>query len=63
MKKNIGTSGRVIRFILAILILLFAYWQMSWLALIAGLFVLFEAAMSWCVVNQFLGKNECSTKK
>jgi Protein of unknown function (DUF2892) len=38
-------------------------WTMSWIALIAGLFTLFEALMSWCVLYQILGKSECPVKK
>lgn len=59
MKKNIGTPGRLLRLAIAILLFIYAYWQWSWIALLFGLFVLFEAAFSWCVVYQILGKNSC----
>ncbi len=59
MKKNIGTSGRLLRLAGAIALLGYAYWQGSWIAFGASLFVFFEAAMSWCVVRQLLGKNSC----
>lgn len=44
-------------------LLALAYWKMSWILLIIGLFVLFESFMSWCVVYQILGKNSCPIKK
>jgi DUF2892 family protein len=59
MKSNIGTSGRLVRLLIAIALLIAAYLERSWIALFASLFVLFEAYASWCVVYQFLGKNSC----
>lgn len=59
MKKNIGTKDRLIRLTLAILLLAFAWWQSSWIALAASLFTFYEALASWCVLYQFLGKNTC----
>lgn len=59
MKKNIGTTDRVIRFILALLLLLYAWWQSSWLALGFSLFTFYEALSSWCIVYQLLGRNSC----
>lgn len=63
LRKNIGTSGRLIRLAVAILLLAFAYWKMSWTALILALFILFECLMSWCIIYQLLGKNNCSIKR
>ncbi len=63
LKKNIGARDRWIRFALAVLLLVFAYWKMSWIALVASLFVFFESLMSWCVVYQLLGKSSCPIKK
>jgi hypothetical protein len=62
MKKNIGTADRLLRLFIAIVLLFLAYWKGSWVLLIAGLFVLFEAAFSWCVLYQILGKNSCPLK-
>ena len=62
MKKNIGTFDRVLRLALAIVLLVLAYLKMSWILLVAGLFVLFEAAFSWCILYQLLGKNSCPRK-
>jgi len=63
LRKNIDTTGRIIRLMLALLLLIYAYWKMSWIALIAALFVLFESIMSWCVIYQLLGKNSCPIDK
>ncbi|MBX7066982.1 MAG: DUF2892 domain-containing protein [Parachlamydiales bacterium] len=59
MKKNIGTIGRVIRLIISIILLVFAYLKGSWLLLFFGIFTLFEAAFSWCIVYQLLGRSSC----
>ncbi len=61
-KKNIGTSGRIFRLTIAILLFIFAIWQKSWIALILSLFTFFEALMSWCIVYQLLGKSECQVE-
>ncbi|HEY5236296.1 MAG TPA: DUF2892 domain-containing protein [Rhabdochlamydiaceae bacterium] len=62
MKKNIGKPDRILRLIVGILLLGWAYWQMSWVLLVLGLFTLFEALMSWCILYQILGKNSCPRK-
>ncbi|HUD00805.1 MAG TPA: DUF2892 domain-containing protein [Rhabdochlamydiaceae bacterium] len=62
LKKNIGTPGRLIRLAIGILLLGYAYWQMSWIALVLALFTFFEAFMSWCILYQILGKNSCPRK-
>lgn len=62
MKKNIGTADRLIRLALAIILLFCAWWFSSWIALGLGLFTLYEAAASWCVLYQILGKNSCPLK-
>lgn len=59
MQKNIGTTGRLIRLGIAILLLLYAWWQSSWIALTASLFTFYEVFASWCIVYQLLGKNTC----
>lgn len=63
MKPNIDSVGRWIRGSIGAVLLAYAYWKMSWVALIFGLFTLFEASMSWCIVYQILGKNSCPAKK
>ena len=62
MKKNIGKPDRILRLIVGLLLLGWAYWKMSWILLILGLFTLFEAYMSWCILYQILGKSSCPRK-
>jgi dolichyl-phosphate-mannose--protein O-mannosyl transferase len=63
-KKNLTTSGRILRALFALILFFVSYKTESKLALIAGLFTLFEAAASWCVVFQFFPslnkKNSCN---
>jgi hypothetical protein len=62
MHKNIGKADRLLRLAIAIVLLFLAYWKGSWILLAAGVFVLFEAAFSWCVLYQILGRNSCPRK-
>jgi len=67
MKKNIGTVDRLLRLGFGIVCLLLAYrvgggW-LSWLLVATGIFCFYEAAASWCVIYQILGKNSCPIKK
>jgi hypothetical protein len=59
MKKNIGIPDRLTRFALAVLILLYSWWQSSWIAFTISLFVFYEALAGWCVLYQLIGKNSC----
>ena len=59
MKKNIGLQDRIFRFIIGMLLLAFAFWQTSWVALAFALFTFFEAFASWCVIYQLMGKSTC----
>ncbi len=63
LPKNIGPAGRVLRGSIGVALLGYAYWKLSWIALIFGLFTLFEALMSWCVLYHILGKSSCPIKK
>ena len=57
MKRNMGNTDRIIRLVLAVLILIYAYIQSSWLALGCSLFTFYEASASWCVLYQLMVKN------
>lgn len=59
MKKNIGTSDRIIRLLIALLLLIVAWWQQSLIVLALSLFVFYEALTSWCLFYQLIGKNSC----
>jgi hypothetical protein len=63
LRKNIGFSGRILRFAIALFLLMYAAWFHSWLAFAGALFVIFEAWMSWCVVYQLMGWNSCPVPK
>lgn len=63
MQKNIGTNDRILRFILAALLLAFAFWKGSWILGLIGAFVLYEALAGWCVFYQLIGKNTCDIKR
>lgn len=58
--KNIDTSGRVIRFIIGVGLLLFAIstdWS-PWVLFFSG-FCFFESIFSWCGFNAAIGRNTC----
>lgn len=59
MQKNIGKTDRWIRFILGGLVLFYAWWQASWVALAFALFIFYEVVASWCIFYQLIGKNTC----
>jgi hypothetical protein len=63
MQKNIGTTDRLIRLGIAILLFLFAWWQSSWIAFGLGVFALYEALASWCLFYQLIGKNTCPVNR
>lgn len=63
MKKNIGTTDRMIRFTIATLLLGYAIWQASWIAGGASLFVFYEALAGWCIYYQLIGKSSCPISK
>ena len=60
--KNIGTSDRWIRFVIAVALLGYACWKSSWIAFGLSLFVFAEAIFSWCLLYQILGKNSCNKR-
>ena len=62
-KKNINLKGRLLRALFAVLLLIYAYFEGSWIALGAALFVFFESFMSWCILYQLIGRNECPLDK
>lgn len=61
--KNIDRRGRLIRLASALLLLIYAIWEKSWIALAFALFVFFEVAFSWCVVYQLMGWNSCPIER
>jgi hypothetical protein len=61
--RNIDTKGRILRLVIGVLLLAYAWWQWSWIALALALFTFFESYMSWCVFYQLIGKNSCPVEK
>lgn len=67
MKKNMGTTDRVIRSIvgvIAIALYVLGMLQGTWgiVALVIGIVLLATAALSWCPPYALLGFNTCSSK-
>lgn len=63
LRKNINSTGRLIRLTIALLLLTYAYIEQSWIAFGASIFTFLEALFSWCVIYQILGINSCPTRK
>ncbi len=63
MKKNLDTRGRLMRLILALFLLAYAWLNSSWIALVFSLFTFYEALASWCILYQLLGINSCPIDK
>jgi hypothetical protein len=63
IEKNINFTGRLLRLLVGMALLLYALWNMSGIALLLSLFVFFEYVMSWCVIYQILGKKSCDIRK
>jgi hypothetical protein len=59
MKKNIGTTDRIIRIVLALVLFFFAWQFQSVLLLLGGVFCLYEALISWCAFYALMGRNTC----
>lgn len=64
MKKNIGTTDRIVRLILGMLLIssVFIVSGGIWLKIalgVFGLFVIAEAVSGWCVLYKLLGRNTC----
>ncbi|MEI8328684.1 MAG: DUF2892 domain-containing protein [Chlamydiia bacterium] len=62
LPRNIGLSGRVMRGIMAMLLLWMAYRHQSWVLFLIASFVIFESVMSWCVVYHLIGIKQCPIK-
>jgi hypothetical protein len=63
MKKNLGTSGRLLRLSFGLLLLIVAWAMGSWIIFALSLFTFYEAFASWCIIYQLLGKNSCPIEK
>lgn len=59
MQKNIGKKDRIVRAVIASILLVVAFVLKSWVIFLCSLFVFFESFMSWCLFYQIIGKNTC----
>ncbi len=63
IKENIGTPDRLLRLFIAIALLAYGIWKVSYLSLAASAFVFFEVFFSWCAFYALIGKNSCPIKR
>ena len=59
MNPNIGKTDPLIRLMMAILLLAYAYWQGSWIAIGFSLFTFYEVWAGWFAFYQLIRKNSC----
>lgn len=63
MKKNIGTTDRIVRLILGVLLFLVIGFTkneiVQWILFVASIFCVFQAIVGWCALYALLGKNTC----
>lgn len=62
MKCNVGSTDKIIRIVLAIVIFVFGYVYHSWWGLI-GLIPLITAFIGFCPIYTILGVSTCKVKK
>lgn len=62
MEKNIGKKDRLIRLGIAAILFSMAWWLKSWVLFACGLFTLYEAVASWCLLYHLMGKNTCPVR-
>ncbi|WP_374550404.1 DUF2892 domain-containing protein [Flavobacterium sp.] len=68
MKKNMGNADRIIRVILAIILIYLFYsgtitGTLGYVALVFGIVFILTSLVSFCPLYPILGINTCSTKK
>lgn len=63
VRKNIGTADRIMRFIIACVLLGYAVWAKSWIVFALSIFTFYEVIASFCIFYYILGKNSCPIDK
>ncbi len=67
MKCNVGTTDRIVRFIVGILLLLWAFLGLSgtgaWIAGIVGVILIATAWIKFCLLYKILGLSTCEAAK
>lgn len=61
--KNLGTPDRIVRTVLGLILIVIGATSQNPILILIGLFTLYEALSSWCVLYALLGKNTCPIKK
>jgi hypothetical protein len=61
MKKNVGTTDRIIRAVIGLVILALGIYYGSWWGLL-GLIALGTAAVGWCALYQPFGFSTCAVE-
>ncbi|NTV30384.1 DUF2892 domain-containing protein [candidate division WWE3 bacterium] len=59
MRKNIGTTDRIIRILIGVICLIAALILRNLFIAALGVFALYEGLASWCALYQLIGKNTC----
>ncbi|MFW6284883.1 MAG: YgaP family membrane protein [Bacillota bacterium] len=55
MKSNVGRTDQIVRYVLAIIIILLSIWLENYWLLIPAIIIGFTAAVSWCAVYRIFG--------
>ena len=67
MNKNVGSTDRIIRAIVGIVLLALAYMgnfgAYAWVGYVLGAVMLGTAAIGWCPPYSLFGINTCAVKK
>lgn len=67
IQKNIGTADRVLRAIIGALVFASIPFidsgMLKMVGIMLGLFMMYQALMSWCALYALLGKNTCPVQK
>jgi len=61
MKCNIGTTDRIVRVIIGLIVIAGGYYLSSWWGVI-GLLPIFTSATGWCGLYTLFGISTCKTK-
>lgn len=62
MKKNVGSTDKVVRIVLGLIIIALGINYQSWLGII-GLVPIFTALIGWCPAYLPFGISTCKTKE
>ncbi|MFW5893397.1 MAG: YgaP family membrane protein [Bacillota bacterium] len=55
MKGNVGKTDQMVRYVLAIILIVLSIWLQNYWLLIPAIIIGFTAAVSWCAVYKIFG--------